>query len=149
MRIDMEKYKALEAENERLTKQLSDEVENRNRHINASNKMYGEHEQLKLDHADLTEQLAEKESERDNWMETARQHLKNEEFYRELVVQIGEKFGDIAYISDDGSVQEDVLCLKVPELVSDLTEQLTHQAEVFLEMVRAPMVPPQDSEVTE
>jgi len=99
--------------------------------------------------ADLTKQLSEKESERDNWMETARQHLKNEEFYRELVVQIGEKFGDIAYISDDGSVQEDVLCLKVPELVSDLTEQLTHQAEVFLEMVRAPMVPPQDSEVTE
>lgn len=56
-------------------------------------------------------------SERNNWCETAMQHLRNEEFYRGIVRQVGEMFGDAAKTSDDGSLQEDVLALKVPELV--------------------------------
>jgi hypothetical protein len=51
------------------------------------------------------------------WYETAMQHCRNEEYYRGLVQQIGELFGAVAYVSDDGSVQQDVLCAKVPELV--------------------------------
>lgn len=51
------------------------------------------------------------------WCEAAAQHLRNEEYYRGLVVKIGEMLGPDAYISDDGSVQQDVLCAKVPELV--------------------------------
>jgi hypothetical protein len=55
--------------------------------------------------------------ESDLWQEIAAQHNRNEEYYRGLVVQIGEMLGPDAYISDDGSIQQDVLCAKVPELV--------------------------------
>jgi len=51
------------------------------------------------------------------WMDTAAQAARGQEFYRELVVKIGEKFGIAAKTSDDGSVQDHVLALKVPELV--------------------------------
>jgi hypothetical protein len=57
------------------------------------------------------------ERERDQWRDTAAFHLRNEEFYRNLVRQIGELFGEAARTSDDGSVQDSVLALKVPELV--------------------------------
>lgn len=49
------------------------------------------------------------------WYDTALQHHRNEEYYRGLVVQIGEMLGEAAYTSDDGTRQEDVLCAKVPE----------------------------------
>jgi hypothetical protein len=55
--------------------------------------------------------------------EIARQHAGNEEFYHSIVVQIGEMFGEAAKTSDDGSVQQDVLALKVPELVEDLIQR--------------------------
>ena len=58
------------------------------------------------------------------WIENARQHARNEDFYRGLIVQIGEMLGPEAYISDDGSLQRDVLCLKVPELVKKLVGKL-------------------------
>ena len=51
------------------------------------------------------------------WYETAAQHARNEDYYRNLVKEIGVMFGEAAYISDDGSRQQDVLCAKVPELV--------------------------------
>jgi len=54
----------------------------------------------------------------DNWKETAAQHLRNEEYYRGLLIQIGEMLGEEAYIADDGSKQQDVLCAKIPELVA-------------------------------
>lgn len=52
-----------------------------------------------------------------NWYDTAAQNARNTDYYRGLVVEIGAMFGNVAYVSDDGSVQEDVLCAKVPELV--------------------------------
>ena len=52
-----------------------------------------------------------------NWYDTAAQHCRNEEYYRGLVQEIGLLFGEDAFISDDGSIQQDVLCAKVPELV--------------------------------
>lgn len=59
-------------------------------------------------------------AERDGWEESTRFHLNNEMFYRGIVSQIGEMFGVAAKTSDDGSVQQDVLALKVPELVATL-----------------------------
>lgn len=52
-----------------------------------------------------------------NWWDTAADHAKNEQYYRGLVVQIGEMFGDDAKLCDDGSVVDEVLCAKVPDLV--------------------------------
>lgn len=51
------------------------------------------------------------------WMETAAQHARNESYYRDLVIKIGEMFGIEAKTCDDGTVAPDVLCAKVPELV--------------------------------
>lgn len=41
-------------------------------------------------------------------------------YYKGLVEEIGKMFGEDAYISDDGSKQDSILCAKVPELVSQL-----------------------------
>ncbi len=63
------------------------------------------------------------------WMDSAAQFSRNEEFYRGIVTQIGEMFGEAAKTSDDGSIQEDVLALKVPELVAALisaNDAITH-----------------------
>lgn len=56
--------------------------------------------------------------ERNAWCDTAQRHCKNEFYYRGLVVNIGEMLGPDAYISDDGSIQDEVLCAKVPELIA-------------------------------
>lgn len=58
-------------------------------------------------------------AERDGWQRTAAEFHRNAEFYRGIVTQIGAPFPD-AYVSDDGTVQEDVLALKVPEIVEQL-----------------------------
>ena len=42
-----------------------------------------------------------------------------------MVQRIGAGLGLQAYTSDDGSVQQDVLCAKVPELVSARIASLT------------------------
>ena len=59
----------------------------------------------------------------DGWEETAKWHSKNEDFYRNIVHEIGELLGPEVYVADDGSVMEDVLALKVPEV---LRERLYH-----------------------
>lgn len=60
------------------------------------------------------------------WKETALLHHRNEQYYRGLVVKIGEMLGEAAYIADDGGRAEDVLCAKVPELVVALTAERDH-----------------------
>jgi len=57
------------------------------------------------------------------WMDSAAVFSRNADFYRGIVVQIGEMFGDAAKTSDDGSLQDSVLALKVPGLVAALTKQ--------------------------
>lgn len=64
-----------------------------------------------------------------NWRDTAMQHHRNEEYYRGLVIRIGAMLGPDAYTSDDGSVQQDVLCAKVPELVAALIEKVSRGRE--------------------
>lgn len=54
------------------------------------------------------------------WMATAAQGYRNADYYRGLVVQCGNAIGPKAYIADDGSVSDDCLCAKVPELVEEI-----------------------------
>lgn len=58
------------------------------------------------------------------YQEIARQAQRNCDYYRGLVLQIGEMFGEAAFISDDGSKQDSILCAKVPELVADLIKKV-------------------------
>lgn len=81
------------------------------------------------------------ERERDAWIETAAQHCRNEEYYRGLVVQIGRLFGVAAMTSDDGSVQDHVLCAKVPELVGALQATLAPAREAFLFISQGHTIP--------
>lgn len=82
------------------------------------------YEELEQINASLDSQLraAQKElSEAACWMDTARQHAKNEEFYRDLLDQtaVALQNPDV-YKSDDGSIQQDPVRLKIPELVAKL-----------------------------
>lgn len=54
------------------------------------------------------------------WIETAAYFQRGSNFYQGIVRQVGDLFGETAKTSDDGSVQSDVLALKVPELVQAL-----------------------------
>lgn len=62
------------------------------------------------------------------WMEEARRYARNADYYRDLVEEIGANFGVVAKLADDGSLQEDIICSKVPELVKRVFDdhQLTH-----------------------
>ncbi len=51
------------------------------------------------------------------WQETARLATEGREFYRGLLRQIGELYGQEAFVADDGSEQTDVIVLKVKGLV--------------------------------
>jgi len=53
------------------------------------------------------------------WMQTAAQNQRNTDYYRGLLVQCGKTIGDRAFIADDGSRSEDVLCAKIPEIVAE------------------------------
>ena len=59
-----------------------------------------------------------------NWEESARQYHRNTQYYRNLLVKIGETIGSESYVADDGSISEDILCAKLPELVTALQEEV-------------------------
>jgi len=69
------------------------------------------------------ETIEEAIRQRNAWCDTAAQHLRNEEYYRGLVIKIGVMLGPEVYVSDDGSVQDSVLCAKVPEMVAKLISE--------------------------
>lgn len=77
--------------------------------------------------AGLRKRIADAEGQRDAWEETAKRHHRNECYYRGLVERIGKLFGEAAFLSDDGSRQEDVLCAKVPELAEQQFVDLSSQ----------------------
>ena len=52
------------------------------------------------------------------WIDTGSQFARNEEFYRDLLDKCAESIGPEAYTSDDGSVQDSPLRLKIPEIVA-------------------------------
>jgi len=53
------------------------------------------------------------------WQDTASTQMHNAEFYHAIVEQVGALFGLVARLSDDNSVQQGTLALKVPMLVED------------------------------
>ncbi len=61
--------------------------------------------------------LLDAEYYRRPWEATAQQESRNAAYYRGLVVEIGKLLGVEAYTTDAGTMTEDVLCAKVPELV--------------------------------
>ena len=71
-------------------------------------------------HSLLCSRIEQLTRERIAWEEIARQNQRNTDFYRDLIEQCGKTIGREAYTQDDGGVCEDVLCLKVPELVKGL-----------------------------
>lgn len=57
------------------------------------------------------------------WMDTAAQFSRNEEYYRDLLQKCGELIGPEAYTANDGTVYDNVLCIKIPELVKTLLQK--------------------------
>lgn len=69
-------------------------------------------------------ELAElRESER-SWIDTATVFYRMGEFYRRLVDECAKHLGEEVFVADDGSVSEDPLRLKVPELVAKQAAEL-------------------------
>jgi hypothetical protein len=54
------------------------------------------------------------------WMDTSAEYARNVDFWRGLVMQCADHLGPDVFVSDDGSVQDEPLALKVPELVAKL-----------------------------
>ncbi len=51
------------------------------------------------------------------WEETARHYAQGQDYYRGLLDQIGARMGPPAYTADDGSISDEVLRAKLPEVV--------------------------------
>lgn len=62
------------------------------------------------------------------WMETAAQHMRNEEFYRGLLDKCAAELGPVrpkVFVQDDGGIVIDPLRIKIPELVAELAAAAT------------------------
>lgn len=81
------------------------------------------------------EKIVALEAERDNWRQTAEQESRNRDYYRGLLVQIGELFGVAARTQDDGGVAKDVLVAKVPELCAQLSTALREAREALAAII--------------
>ncbi len=57
------------------------------------------------------------------WINTAAQHSRNEDFYRDLLDQCAEHLKPEAFIRDDGTTCDEPLRLKIPELVAKLARE--------------------------
>ncbi len=53
------------------------------------------------------------------WMETAAQNQRNANYYRHLLVQCGQSIGVRSYTCDDGTLSNEVLCTKIPEIIAN------------------------------
>jgi len=58
------------------------------------------------------------------WKDLAVHMSNNSDYYRGLLDEIGDLFGRDAYTCDDGSLSEDILRAKVPELVRNMFNSL-------------------------
>jgi len=68
----------------------------------------------------LRAEIAKLTAERDGWEQSAAQFHGNECFYRDLLDEVARHLGPEVFMSDDGSIQDSPLRLKIPELVSKL-----------------------------
>jgi hypothetical protein len=69
------------------------------------------------------------ENELENWKEIASQHACNERYYRSLLIEIGNMFGIVAKIQDDGNISHDVIVDKLPQVVAEYIANLHYQLE--------------------
>lgn len=53
----------------------------------------------------------------DVWAETAAMFSRNEDYYRGLLDEIAEALGPEAYTADDGSISDEPIRAKLPDLV--------------------------------
>jgi len=67
------------------------------------------------------------QTERDNWEESAARLGRDLEFYRDLLDKVAVHLGPEVYVADDGSVMEDPVRLKIPELVGKLREETVQE----------------------
>ncbi|MFA6290164.1 MAG: hypothetical protein WC637_00205 [Victivallales bacterium] len=75
---------------------------------------------------------AEKEKQRistlqgqiENWKDSAAQFLRNQKYYAGLLDEVAKHLGNDVFISDDGSVQDEPLRAKIPELVAALKAEI-------------------------
>lgn len=91
-------------------KKLTDRIENQ------AGRLVDYQEETRL----LKKLVAGLEHEVSGWIESARHFSAGQDFYQGIVRRCGVALGPAAYTSDDGSVQDDVLALRVPELVEEL-----------------------------
>ena len=59
------------------------------------------------------------------WMDTAAQFAQDVDFYRGLLDQCAASLGPEVFVSDDGSIQDSPLRLKIPALVEQLARKAT------------------------
>lgn len=66
----------------------------------------------------LDPELAESIAKRISlWMDTAAQNQRNTDYYRGLLERCGKAIGARAFIADDGTKNDEVLCAKIPEII--------------------------------
>lgn len=54
-----------------------------------------------------------------SWMNIAAQNQRNTDYYRDLLIECGETIGEPAFTCDDGTLSDDVLCAKIPEIIKE------------------------------
>lgn len=86
---------------------------------------------LAEDFGESQSRIAELESERDNWIETARQAHINCDFWEELVMETGRILGGDVYKQDDGGIVDRPLGLKVPEVAQALLARVAKLEEAL------------------
>jgi hypothetical protein len=62
------------------------------------------------------------------WMETAAGYARDREFYCGLLVTTASHLGPEVFVSDDGSIQDEPLLLKIPEIVGALASAKKKEA---------------------
>jgi hypothetical protein len=74
--------------------------------------------------AQLEAENAALQKEVTNWKEGAAQYHQNANFYCGLLDKVGEHLGPEVFVSDDGSIQDEPIRLKIPDMVAALRKQV-------------------------
>jgi hypothetical protein len=91
-------------------------------HIEAQAKRIAELEAGEIGKA-LVAERDEARRERDAWIETARQHARNEEYYASLIDEVAPMLGSAMYTQDDGGVVPEPLRACLPKAVAQLAAE--------------------------
>ena len=63
------------------------------------------------------------ETEVEMWKEEAAYFARGQEYYRGLLDEIGSYLGPEVFVCDDGTISQDILRAKIPELVAKLVKE--------------------------